>query len=64
MESARCYFSSHARMGHYANIEVINHMRELGLERIEALADAEYAWGEDLRKFALTAIQFSSAVER
>ncbi len=33
-------------------IGVMNHMREQGLQRIEASADAEDAWGEDIRKFA------------
>ncbi|BCS23912.1 flavin-containing monooxygenase [Aspergillus puulaauensis] len=33
-------------------IGVLNHMKERGLERIEASADAEDAWGEDIRKFA------------
>lgn len=37
-------------------VELMNHMRELGLQHIEADADAEHLWGEDVRKFAYSSL--------
>lgn len=35
---------------------VMNHMRKLGLNRIDASAESECLWGEDVRKFAYSSL--------
>lgn len=37
-------------------INMMNHMRKLDLRRIEANADAEQQWGDDVRKFAYSSL--------
>lgn len=37
-------------------VGAMNHMKKLGLQRIEARADAEHLWGEDVRKFAYSSL--------
>jgi cation diffusion facilitator CzcD-associated flavoprotein CzcO len=37
-------------------VAVMNHMRKLGLRRIEAGAEAERQWGDDVRRFAYSSL--------